>query len=130
MRYLKNHIGNHVLCLLMAMHILNFSIDNPHTLFEHNKVQADFDEVDSVVELVLEEVLNVENAIPEHHTKSPLHHKFSAKKLVWMYKYTSPVIFKKQVVVQYNPDAYKSSFHSTQIYSSPFLSLFSPPPEV
>lgn len=129
MRYFRNHIGNHVLCLLMALHILNFSIDNPHTLFEHNKVQADFNEVDSVVELVLEEVLNVENAIPEHHTKSQMHHKFSAKKLVWMYKYNQPILNKKQVAVNYKPAAFKASFYSTQIYNSPFISLFSPPPE-
>jgi len=57
MRINKIHIGLRALWVLMALHILNFSIDNPHTLFEHNKVDNDFEEVDSVVELVLEDVL-------------------------------------------------------------------------
>ena len=128
MRYIKNHIVNRVLCLLIALHILNFSIDNPHTLFEHNKVQANFNEIDSVVELVLEDVLNIENAIPEHHAKTPVTHKFNAKKVVWVFEYYQPIQFKKQIAVNFKP-AVTTTFYSTQIYSSPFISLFSPPPE-
>ena len=128
MRYIKNHIWNRALCLLIALHILNFSIDNPHTLFEHNKVQANFNEIDSVVELVLEDVLNIENAIPEHHAKTPVTHKFNAKKVVWVFEYYQHIQFKKQVAVNFKP-AVTTTFYSTQIYSSPFISLFSPPPE-
>ena len=128
MKYIKNHIGNKVLCLLMALHILNFSIDNPHTLFEHNKVQANFNEVDSVVELVLEDVLLIENAIPEHHSKTPITNKFNAKKMVWVFEQYQPLQFKKPVALNYKP-AVTTTFYSSQIYSSPFISLFSPPPE-
>jgi len=129
MGYIKNHIGNRVLCLLMALHILNFSIDNPHTLFEHNKVQANFNEIDSVVELVLEDVLNIENAIPEHHTKTPIANKFNVKKVVWVFEEYQPLKFKKeQVAFNYKP-AVATAFYSHQIYNSPLLNLFSPPPE-
>jgi len=130
MRYLKNHIVNRVLCLLMALHILNFSIDNPHTLFEHNKVQANFNEVDSVVELVLEEVLSIDNAIPEHHSKSPITHKFNAKKVVWLYEQNiQPIFFKATAQVNFKPAA-TSVLYSHEIYNSPLLTLFSPPPQV
>ena len=128
MRYLKNHIANRVLCLLMALHILNFSIDNPHTLFEHNKVQANFNEIDSVVELVLEDVLNIENAIPEHHSKTPITNKFNAKKVVWVFEQYQPLQFKKTIAVNYKP-AVSATFYSHQIYNSPLLTLFSPPPQ-
>ena len=116
------------MCLLMALHILNFSIDNPHTLFEHNKVQANFNEVDSVVELVVENVLNIENAIPEHHSKTPVSHKFNIKKIILAYEYNQPIYFKKAADISFVPP-YKTPFHSTQIYNSPFITLFSPPPE-
>ena len=129
MRYIKNHIGNRVLCLLMALHILNFSIDNPHTLFEHNKVQANFNEVDSVVELVLEDVFNIENAIPEHHAKTPITHKFNAKKVVWLFEQTIPFYFKEPAVLNFKP-AVTTTFYSHEIYNSPLLTLFSPPPQV
>jgi len=130
MRYIKNHIGNRVLCLLMALHILNFSIDNPHTLFEHNKVQANFNEIDSVVELVLEDVLNIENAIPEHHSKSPINHKFNAKKVVWLYEQNiQPHFFKEITQVNFKPVAVNTAY-SHEIYNSPLLTLFSPPPQV
>lgn len=128
MKYIKNHIGNRVLCLLMALHILNFSIDNPHTLFEHNKVDADFDEVDSVVELVLEDVLQIEDAIPEHHAKTPITYKLNAKKMIWLFEEYQAIQFKKTIAVNYKP-AVTTTFYSTQIYNSPLLSLFSPPPE-
>ena len=128
MRYIKNHIGNRVMCLLMALHILNFSIDNPHTLTEHDKVQANFNEVDSVVELVLEDVFLIENAIPEHHTKTPVATKFNAKKVVWVFEEHQPLQFKKVAVFNYRP-AVTTTFYSGQIYNSPFISLFSPPPE-
>jgi hypothetical protein len=114
--------------MLMALHILNFSIDNPHTLFEHDAVDAKFEEVDSVVELVLEDVLQFENAIPEHHSKSPLTNKFSAKKMVWVFEHYQPLHFKKPVALNYKP-AVTTTFYSHQLYNSPLLSLFSPPPE-
>jgi len=129
MGIIKNHIGNRVLCLLMALHILNFSIDNPHTLSDHDTVQANFNEIDSVVELVLEDVLNIENAIPEHHSKTPITYKFNAKKVVWLFESYPTIQFKKALVLNFKP-ATTTSFYSTQIYKSPFISLFSPPPEV
>jgi len=128
MRLNKIHIGLRVLWVLMALHILNFSIDNPHTFFEHDKVDNDFDEVDSVVELVLEDVIGIDNAIPEHHSKTPLSHKFSAKKVVWMFEQTEPLKFNEPMAINFKivvPDVrYKNP-----IYDSPLVNIFSPPPE-
>ncbi|MXN92883.1 hypothetical protein GR160_16780 [Flavobacterium sp. Sd200] len=129
MKFIRCHIANKVLCMLMALHILNFSIDNPHTLFEHNKVDADFDEVDSIVELVLEDVLQIEDAIPENHRKTPITYKFNVKKMVWLFEEYKALQFKKTIAVNFKP-AVTNTFYSHQIYNSPLLSLFSPPPEV
>ncbi|ALM47934.1 hypothetical protein AMR72_02930 [Flavobacterium psychrophilum] len=128
MRINKIHIGLRALWVLMALHILNFSIDNPHTLFEHNKVDNDFEEVDSVVELVLEDVFGIDNAIPEHHSKTPLSHKFNAKKMVWTFEQTEPLKFSEPMAINFKivvPDV----LYKNPIYDSPLVNIFSPPPE-
>jgi hypothetical protein len=114
----------------MALHILNFSIDNPHTLFENNKVDTDFNEVDSVVELVLEDVLSIDNAIPEHHTKTPVTHKFNAKKVVWVFEHEQPIHFNADTQDNYRLVLDNTLYYKKQFYLSPQVSFFSPPPEV
>ncbi|MFP5439502.1 MAG: hypothetical protein ACLGH8_17100 [Bacteroidia bacterium] len=129
MRLTKWYIGHRVLWMLMALHILNFSIDNPHTLFEGASVDEDFEEVDSVVELVLEDVMQIDNAIPEHHTKSTQHNRVNAKKMVWTFETSKPFIIDSPAEVNFQviqPD----TFYKDPLYNSPKLALFSPPPEV
>lgn len=129
MRLTKWYIGHRVLWMLMALHILNFSIDNPHTLFEHNQVDEDFEEVDSIVELMLEDVLHIENAIPEHHTKSKALNKINAKKIVMTFQVAQPLEFEPVAELNFKvvqPD----TFYKDPLYHSPKLVLFSPPPEV
>lgn len=128
MRLSKWYIGHRVLWMLMALHILNFSIDNPHTLFEHNKVDADFDEVDSIAELVLEDVMHIENAIPEHHTKSPANTKFSGKKMIWVFEEYKKLIPQKPAETNFQV-VLEATFYKSLSYTSPKLALFSPPPE-
>jgi len=128
MRVNKVHIGMRVMWVLMALHIFNFSIDNPHTLFDHSKVDSDFEEIDSVVELVLEDVLNIDNAIPEHHTKTPISHKFNAKKVVLMFEQHEPLKFREPMAI--NLEIVQPDIHySNPIYISPLVNIFSPPPE-
>jgi len=116
------------MCMLMALHILNFSIDNPHTLFENSEVDRHFEETDSIVELVLEDVLCIENAIPENHSKSPATNKFSIKKMVWLFEEQQyilpqlPVNENYRIVLAHN-------FYHNPIYSSPLVNIFSPPPQ-
>lgn len=129
MRLNKVHIGHRVLWVLMALHILNFSIDNPHTLFDHSKVDTDFNEVDSVVELVLEDVLSIDNAIPEHHTKTPVSHKFTAKKVVWLFDQQETLKFEVPMAANFKI-VLPSIHYNNRIYNSPLVNIFSPPPQV
>lgn len=129
MRLTKWYIGHRVLWLLMALHILNFSIDNPHTLFDGATVDEDFEEVDSVIELVLEDVMQIDNAIPEHHTKSNPHNRVNAKKMVWTFQSAQPYKITAPTVVNYKV-VHPETFYKDPLYHSPRLALFSPPPEV
>jgi len=124
----KLHIGNRVLWLFMALHILNFSIDTPHTLRDTDTVDRDFEEVDSMVELVLEKVLDIEDAIPENHTKSPVSNKFNMKKMAWTF-YEQPDFTFEPVADTNFRIILSNTFYRDSFYHSPFLALFSPPPE-
>lgn len=123
------HIGHRFLWMLMALHILNFSIDNPHTFKESDKVDYDFEEIDSMVELVLEDIMQIENAIPEHHTKTPLTHKMNLKKAVWVFEQQPELVFEEVAFPNYKV-VYSNPFYRDPSYHSPYLALFSPPPEV
>ncbi|WP_162927041.1 hypothetical protein [Flavobacterium psychrotrophum] len=130
MRLSKWYIGHRVLWMLMALHILNFSIDNPHTLFEHNVVDSDFDEIDSIAELVLEDVMHIEDAIPENHSKTPINNKFSGKKMIWVFEEYQKLIPQKPLPEVNFKLVLEATFYKTPSYTSPKLALFSPPPEV
>ncbi|MES2485226.1 MAG: hypothetical protein V4581_04655 [Bacteroidota bacterium] len=129
MKFNKVHIGHRVLWVLMALHILNFSIDTPHTLFDSNTVDSDFEEVDSVVELVLEDVFQIDNAIPEHHTKTPANHKMNGKKLIWVFEQEQSVQFSNAPVAVNYKVVQDEAFYINPLYNSPQVIIFSPPPE-
>jgi hypothetical protein len=114
----------------MGLHILNFSIDNPHTLLENSKVDSDFEEVDSFAELVLEDVMRIEDAIPEHHSKSPVNQKFTAKKMVWLFEQQPQIPdFPAAPELNYRVVA-ENPFYKNRIYASPLVNVISPPPKV
>lgn len=127
---IKYFIGHRMLWLLMGLHILNFSIDNPHTLLENSKVDSDFEEVDSFAELVLEDVMRIEDAIPEHHSKSPVNQKFTAKKMVWLFEQQPQIPdFPAAPELNYRVVA-ENPFYKNRIYASPLVNVISPPPKV
>lgn len=79
MRYLRRHIITRILLGLVTATILNLSVDAPD--FHQNTVAEDlsFNDIESVVEWLLEDVCEIENAIPEYddddseHGKLPKH---------------------------------------------------------
>lgn len=128
MRYTKYHIGQRILWLIMALHILNFSIDTPHTLLDDSPVDVDYEEIDSIVELLLEDIMCIEDAIPENHSKSPVTNKFSAKKIVWLFEQQPLIEFRHFVEENYRVVA-ENPFYRTRVYASPQVNIVSPPPE-
>lgn len=58
-------------CLLMALHVLNFSIDSPDryswsTTLAQDHEDLSINDIESISELLLEECLGLVNAVPEH----------------------------------------------------------------
>ncbi len=67
---LLSHIRAHSLtrtwCTLMALHLLNVCADAPDPGLPGTPENLAYNDIESVVEILLEHTLHVENAVPEH----------------------------------------------------------------
>lgn len=52
--------------LFVALNILNFSVDAPDGQPDYEEEDLAVNDMESIVEIVLEEIANIDNAIPEH----------------------------------------------------------------
>jgi len=60
-----------ILCLLMALHVINVSIDapdhySPAATYGEQREDLSVNEIESIGELILEELLGFSDALPEH----------------------------------------------------------------
>ena len=69
MQRFRQHIIFRIVCLMLAFHIFNFSVDTPDAKPDYIPEDLTYNDIESVAELVLEKVLNIENAIAEHDEK-------------------------------------------------------------
>ncbi|TAG20420.1 MAG: hypothetical protein EAZ32_09400 [Cytophagia bacterium] len=66
MQFLRRYIVFRSFWLLMALHILNCSIDTPDAQPDSIPENLAYNDIESISELVLEQILGFENAIAEH----------------------------------------------------------------
>jgi hypothetical protein len=66
MNTLRHHIAFRFLWLSLALIIFNCSIAPPDAQPDGEAEDLSINEMESVVEVLLEEVMGIENAIPEH----------------------------------------------------------------
>ena len=114
----------------MGLHILNFSIDPPDILPDSVPEDLSYNEIESVVELVLEDGFGIENAISESdEVDNPDGQKFVITNLILYYEQIAEVRFQPAVEQNYRSNA-ADILHIKSAYDSPSLNLLSPPPEV
>lgn len=66
MQFLKKHIVFRYFWLFMALHILNCSVDSPDAHPDYVPEDLAYNDIESISELVLEQILGFENAVAEH----------------------------------------------------------------
>lgn len=66
MQFLRKYIVFRSFWLLMALHILNCSIDTPDAQPDSIPENLNYNDIESISELVLEQMLGLEDAIAEH----------------------------------------------------------------
>lgn len=66
MQHIRQHFLTRLVCGFVAAVIINLSVDAPD--FYDNSVPEDlsYNDIESVVELILEDVMHIDNAVPEH----------------------------------------------------------------
>ena len=66
MQRFRQHIIFRLVCLMLAFHIFNFSVDTPDAQSDYVPEDLTYNDMESVVEIVLENVFDIQNAIAEH----------------------------------------------------------------
>lgn len=66
MKNFRQHTVFRLLGLLLALHVLNFSVDSPDLYPDCFAEDLSLNDMESIVEIVLEKVLKIDNAVPEH----------------------------------------------------------------
>ena len=121
MRYFKNHISR-FLVLLIALQILNMSIDAPVMNNADSKITDTFNYIDTYVEYIAEVILKHENAIPE--SKDRQHKELQMQKqLQLMFHETQPLVC--SFVIQKEKKKY---LDPSDKYAYQFVKEINPPP--
>ena len=122
MRYFQNHICR-LLAFIVALQILNMSIDSPNAQMQVNiGVTDNFNYIDTYVEFIAEVILKFDNAIPE--SKDRQQRELQQHKLF-------EVVFQK--ILPYNfsfieQKSIREYYHSPDNYAFQFIKEINPPP--
>jgi len=66
MKWFRENKAFKMVWLLLAIHILNASIDPPDAHPQSEPEDLSYNEIESFAELVAEDMMDIENAMPEH----------------------------------------------------------------
>lgn len=124
----QNKIFN-LLWIVMALHILNFSIDAPDVIDRNIAEDLSYNEIESFTELITENILGIENAFSETDEKGDEETEFFKK----YSEITFYFISSKDKTINDSLRSIKnrstSNLYSTPYCSTIYISIFSPPPE-
>jgi hypothetical protein len=112
----------------MAFYLLNISVDVTSLFDEKEQKNKNYNEQESIIELVFEKVLGFEEAIPENNANDSEHNP-TMKKGFSMDKFVLPFYEINTKLIVFNPIK-KSFYYSKNSCLKPSLEIHSPPPEV
>lgn len=122
-----------IFCLLMAINVLNFSIDAPDHLTLSASQNGDAEDLsvnkmESIGEVLLEEVLAIPNAVPERDDPD---HPIAVKLVKTVHDWTAPSVLipLPKVSVRFLLLLPGKHFFAASFYSSHSPEIDSPPPQ-
>lgn len=121
-------LSNRIFCLLMALHVLNFSVDPPDThlyvtLSGEVKEDLSVNEMESIAEWTLEHLLNLTNAVPEHDDADQVHPIKAF--FYWVAPDTLLSFLLPPIIAVYQPVQF---IFRTPAVRFPYAEVLSPPP--
>ena len=118
MQAFRQHIIFRLLWLFMAVHILNFSVDTPDAQPDYVPEDLSYNDMESVVEIMLEKVFDFKDAIAEHDENDTEDgNSFDLKKEIVYYHQTKVennniFVFGLHIIASTNyEEQYSSQFH-------------------
>jgi hypothetical protein len=118
-----------IVWIVMALHILNFSIDAPDILNENISEDLSYNEIESFTELIAENIFDIKNAFSESDEQGDEESGFVKKPLeIKLYQ----VAFEDQITIPFLTNIKNNSIsvnYSKPFCSTIYISIFSPPPE-
>ncbi|MGQ0829711.1 MAG: hypothetical protein ACT4ON_15090 [Bacteroidota bacterium] len=126
MRYLRNHIISRIICFVFALHIFNVSVDTPDTEPDYVPEDLSVNDIESVVEFVLENVLHIDNAIAEHEEPDDQDGTTFGMKKIEFYFPRASFELVEQIAIH---GQVKFSNYKDHFYPSPYAEIVPQPPE-
>jgi hypothetical protein len=112
----------------MALHILNCSIDTPDAQPDYIAEDLSYNDIESITELILENILGIENAITEHdESDTEEGYSFQMAK-IFLYLHSSPV-FLTSNTIEFTDLELSDSRYKDIHYSQFHPEIVSPPPQ-
>lgn len=124
----QNKIFN-LLWTVMALHILNFSIDAPDVIDRNIAEDLSYNEIESFTELITENILSIENAFSETDEKGDEETEFFKKYSEITFYFISSIDKTVNDSLRSIKNSSTSNLYSTPYCSTIYISIFSPPPE-
>lgn len=112
----------------MAFYLLNCSVDASDITPNYIPENLNFNEQESVIEIIVEKVLGFENAIPENEDPDSENYGFF-KKTISVAFYILPGFDCKLKEITFDKNSVNFEFQKTNILK-PYFEIHSPPPEV
>jgi len=124
------HIGQiftgKLLCALLALHVLNISIDTPSTAIRGSAEDLTYNKQESIVEYLLEKVFFEENVIAEY-DECDSDDSIAKKTAFSVDFFVLPSITEN--IPSFSGDVKKDTFHNVTSAGDILAEIHSPPPE-
>jgi hypothetical protein len=125
MKFFRNNIFRRIFCILMAIHIFNLSVDTKDAQPDCVAEDLSINDQETIVEIVLEKVLGIENAIAEQDEPDQEDSgELDFEKIDLISHHSHRLFFELKFFQEKSKINYLTSFHQ-----SPTFDVFSPPPE-
>lgn len=122
MEFINKHFVLRFFCFLMALHTLNLSVDAPDPQANHLHLREDLslNQMESVLEVIFEQILGFEDAFPENEEDD------SGQALIA--KINLQAVYYQQyisIALLFSPSD-KANLHENFLYQSPYSEEFHP----
>ena len=125
MNFIRTNIVGKIICFVFALHVLNISVDPPDPQPDWVPEDLSVNEMESISEIICEQILHIDNAFPEQDDQDNADHGAPAA-----FHYT-PLLIAYQPLLSVIPVPTSLPVNvkiNESFYKQPMREILSPPP--